>query len=229
VTTATPERPKTDKGWQAHLSNVRAPDERIELFMGGALVVVLERSGAKRFEAKVRRQGERNPRRFPIGNFPAVSVAEARRKLLEIKSVAKAGRDPGLEQRRQRAGVAKIRTLNDLMDEYLDRRKSDVAAKTAKIETDLLLGVLAPVLGDRLLSDLEPIDFGRAVSDYAARLKREGRSNGTNANKLLAASRRMFKMAKGWGLVGASLDPTAGLSKPAKEAHSDPPRKIIYC
>ena len=63
--------------------------------------------------------------------------------------------------------------------------------------------MLAPVLGDRLLADLEPIDFGKAVADYAARLKREGRSNGTNANKLLAASRRMFKMARGWGLVAA--------------------------
>ena len=81
-------------------------------------------------------------------------------------------------------------------------------------------GVLAPVLGDRLLADLAPIDFGKAVSDYAARLKREGRSNGTNANKLLAAARRMFKTARGWGIIGAA-DPTAGLSKPAKEAPRD--------
>ena len=74
-----------------------------------------------------------------------------------------------------------------------------------------------PVLGDRLLADLTPVDFGKAVSDYATRLRREGRSNGTNANKLLAASRRMYKMATGWGLDVPSRDPTAGLSKPAKE------------
>jgi integrase len=80
--------------------------------------------------------------------------------------------------------------------------------------------VLAPALGGRLLSDLEPIDFGKATADYAARLKREGRSHGTNANKLLAASRRMFKLARGWGLVGA-VDPTSGLAKPAKEAPRD--------
>jgi integrase len=220
LTTATPERPKTDKGWQAHLSNVRAPAERIELSMGGAMVVVLEKSGAKRFEAKVRRQGERNPRRFPIGNFPAVSVAEARRKLTEIKSVAKEGRDPALERRRASVGLARLRTLADLIREYIGRREGQVAPKTLKIERDLLVGVLVPVLGDRLLSDLEPIDFGKAVADYAARLRREGRSNGTNGNKLLAACRRMFKMARGWGVIGA-IDPTAGLSKPAKEAPRD--------
>lgn len=212
--------PTSDKGWQAHLSNVRAPAERVWLPMGSGLTVCLEPSGAKTFQARVRRQGEPNARRIRIGSFPACSVADARRKLLDMKSVAKEGRDPGLEQRRARAGVVAPRTLADLIAEYLRRRDGVVAAKTHKIERDLLDGVLAPVLGDRLLGDLAPVDFGKAVSDYGARLKREGRSNGTNANKLLAASRRMFKMARGWGLV-TSADPTAGLSKPAKEAPRD--------
>ena len=113
------------------------------------------------------------------------------------------------------AGVSKLRTLNDLVAEYLTRREDLIAPKTLKIERDLLQGVLAPALGDRLLADLEPIDFGKAVADYAGRLKREGRSNGTNANKLLAAARRMFKTARGWGVVGAA-DPTAGLASPPR-------------
>jgi integrase len=117
-------------------------------------------------------------------------------------------------------GVSKLGTLNDLVAEYLTRREDLIAPKTLKIERDLLQGVLAAALGDRLLADLEPIDFGKAVADYAGRLKREGRSNGTNANKLLAAARRMFKTARGWGVVGAA-DPTAGLAKPAKEAPRD--------
>ena len=188
--------------------------------MGGGLVVIVEISGAKRFEARIRRVGDRNPRRVTIGSFPATSVAEARAKLQAAKSIAKDGRDPALEHRRERAGVVALRTLNDLIQEYLSRREGDVAKKTHKIEKDLLDGVLSPVLGDRLLSDLEPQDFGRAVSDYAARLRGEGRSQGTNANKLLASARRMFKTARGWGVIGA-VDPTVGLSKPAKEAPRD--------
>ena len=188
-----------DKGWQAHLANVRAPTERLWLSMGNGLTVCLEPSGAKTFQARIRRQGESNARRIRIGSFPACSVADARRRLLDMKSVVKEGRDPALEQRRSRAGVSTLRTLGDLIAEYLGRREGQVAAKTLKIERDLLEGVLLPVLGDRLLTDLAPIDFGRAVSDYAARLRREGRSNGANANKLLAASRRMFKMARELG------------------------------
>jgi integrase len=214
------ELPKTDKGRQAFLSNIRAPESRTWLAIGAGLTVCLEPSGAKTFQARIRRQGETNPRRVRIGSFPAFSVADARRKLAEMTSAAREGRDPALEQRRARAGVVTLRTLGDLIGEYLERREGAIAAKTLKIERDLLDGVLAPVLGDRLLADLAPMDFGKAVSDYATRLKREGRSNGTNANKLLAVARRMFKLARGWGLIAAA-DPTAGLAKPAKEAPRD--------
>ena len=217
---AAPQSPKTDKGWQAYLSNVRAPAKRVQKPLGAGLAVLLEPSGLKTFLARLRRRGETNPRTIRVGAFPAISVADARRKLAEMKSVIREGRDPALEQRRVHAGVSKLRTLNDLIAEYLTRREDLIAPKTLKIERDLLHGVLAPALGDRLLADLEPIDFGKAVADYAGRLKREARSNGTNANKLLAAARRMFKTARGWGVVGAA-DPTAGLAKPAKEAPRD--------
>jgi integrase len=214
------EFPKTDKGWQAYLQNTKPPEQREWHALGGGLTICLEPSGAKTFQARVRRRGDKAARRTRIGSFPAVSIAAARQKLAEMKSIVREGRDPSLEARRARAGINAPRTLRDLIEEYLTRRESDVAAKTLKIERDLLRGVLAPTLGARLLADLEPIDLGKAVADYAGRLRKEGRSNGTNANKLLAASRRMFKLARGWGLIGAN-DPTAGLVKPAKELPSD--------
>jgi hypothetical protein len=201
--------PKTDKGWQAFLMSVQPGSERNWVSLGSGLRVCVEASGVKTFEARVRRRGERNPRTVRIGSFPAISVDDARRALLEIKSIAREGRDPALEARRARAGVGAVRTLRDLIDEYLSRRDGQVAKKTLKGDSDLLRGVLAPALGARLLSDLGPADIGKVVGDYAARLRLEGRSRGTNANKLLKATRRMFKLAHGWGLILA-MDPTAG-------------------
>ncbi|HKH80845.1 MAG TPA: integrase arm-type DNA-binding domain-containing protein [Methylovirgula sp.] len=216
--------PRTERGLQAYLSNIRAPAERGWLALGDGLTVCLEPSGAKTFQARIRRQGESNARRVRIGSFPALSVADARKKLADMKSLAREGRDPALEQRRARAGIKPVRTLADLVDEYLGRREGVVAAKTFRLESDLLEGVLAPKLGARLLLDLAPVDFGSVVSDYAARLKREGRSSGTNANKLLAVARRMFRTARGWGLVDTA-DPTAGLARPAKEA---PQNRVLW-
>src|ERR1700722_2091290 len=166
------ELPKIDKGWQAHLSNARPRAAGEWLAIGGGLVVCREPSGTQTFQGRIRRKGERNPSRIATAAFPAASVAEARRRLLEMKSLAREGRDLALDQRRERAGVVNLRTLGDLIRETLARREGQVAPKTLKIERDLLVGFLAPALGGRLLSYLEPIDFGKAVADYAARLKR---------------------------------------------------------
>ena len=212
--------PRTDKGWQAFLSNVRPPAKRGELSLGSGLVVWMEPSGSKIFQGRIRRKGEKNPSRIPIGAFPAVSVADARRKLANMKSVAAEGRDPALERRRERAGILQVRTLPALVEAYLTRRQPEIAVKTYRQERDLLQGVLVAALGNRLLSDLEPRDIGPVLGGYAARLKGEGRSAGTNANKLRDATRRLFKITKGWGLHSID-DPTAGLAKPAKEAPRD--------
>jgi integrase len=72
-----------------------------------------------------------------------------------------------------------------------------------------------------LVVDLTPADVGAIVRRYAERLKKEGRSEGVNANKLLAATRRMFKTAQGWGLVTPAFDPTTGLKKPAKDSEGE--------
>jgi Arm DNA-binding domain len=97
--------PTTDKGWQAYLQNIKALAERQWIALGGGLVVCLEASGAKTFQARVRRQGDKNARRIVVGHFPASSVADARRALAEIKATAKEGRDPALEWRRAKAGT----------------------------------------------------------------------------------------------------------------------------
>jgi integrase len=192
--------------------------------LGNGLTVCLEPSGAKTFQARIRRQGEPNARRIRIGSFPALSVAEARRKFSEYKSIAREGRDPALEQRRAKANVKQPRTFTALVEVYLERRVGLIASKTHRLEADLLRTVLMPHLGDRLLSDLDPSDFGTVLGRYSARLREEGRSAGTNANKALAVARRVFKLTRGWGVYGGS-DPTAGLTRPAKESPRD---RVLY-
>jgi integrase len=215
--------PATDKGLQAYLQNIKAPDERQWIALGNGLVVCLEPSGIKSFQARVRRKGDAHARRIEIGHFPATSVADARKKLLEVKASARDGRDPSLERRRAKAGVANVRVLGDLIDVYLDRRKEKVAGKTLKGERELL-AILQRKLGDRLLTDIEPRDVSAVVEAYARRLRKEERSNGTNANKLLAVTKRLYRSAKGWGLINQN-NPAADLARPAKET---PRNRILF-
>jgi integrase len=214
--------PTTDKGWQAWLSNIGKPSERQWVALGGGLVVCLEPSGARTFQARIRRQGDKNARRMIVGHFPASSVADARRVFAAFKATAREGRDPALEHRRSKAGVGEIRILSELVDTYLARREGDLADKSLRSEREQL-NILRDALGDRLLADIEPRDISHVVESYARRLRKAGRSSGTSANRLLGATKRMFKMARGWGLV-ARDNPASELARPAKE---EPRQRVL--
>ena len=62
-----------------------------------------------------------------------------------MKSVIREGRDPALEQRRVHAGVRKLRTLNDLIAEYLTRRE-DLTNAPAEMHPDLIVEDLRELL-----------------------------------------------------------------------------------
>lgn len=213
--------PTTDRGWQAWLQNVKPPAGRRWQALRHSLEVCLEPNGSKTFQARLRRAGDANARRITIGHFPAVSVAEARQRLAEARAEAKEGRDPALARRRARAGVDEIHTFGQLVDWYLEKRAEGLAFRSKKmkpksllIETQALVS-LRKALGDRLLSDIEPRDFGAVVEREATRLRKEGRT-GRTANIALATAKRIYKAAQGAGVyVGPS--PVANLTRPAAE------------
>ena len=215
-----PDHPKSDKGWQTWLANHRPAGAREWLALGDGLTVCLEEGGGKTFQARIRRQGDTNPRRINIGVFPATSVADARQRLAEAKAIAREGRDPAVDQRRRRAGIAEVRTVSALVDLYLARREEggDLRSKTVKIERDALKR-LQLKLGDRLLADVEPHDIASVVQTEASRLRRAGGS-ARSANILLAATKRMFRHARGWGVL-TGPNPAAELARPAQEAPRD--------
>jgi len=203
---------------------MKAGGERRWLAMGGGLAVCLEEGGGKTFQARIRRGGDTNARRINIGAFPIVSVSDARKRLAEAKALAKEGRDPAVDRRRRKAGVAEVRTLSLLIELYLARREGEegLRKKTLDIER-AALNVLLKKLGDRLLSDLEPRDIATVVQAEAARLRKTGRK-GRIANIRLASTKRMFKRAKGWG-VYTGENPAADLVRPAKEA---PRERVLF-
>lgn len=215
--------PKTDRGWQAYLSNIKVGGVRQWLALGGGLSVCLQEGGGKAFQARIRRAGDKNARRIDIGSFPAVSVAEARQRLVNAKSIAKEGRDPAVDQRRKRAGVHEVRTLSALIELYVQRRKGagrqpkTLASETAQLE------LLLRKLGDRLLADIEPSDIAAVVRSEAERLRRAGRT-GRSANIMLGSTKQMFRQARGWGLVSGA-NPAAELTRPANET---PRHRVLH-
>lgn len=211
--------PTTDKGWQAYLQNVKPTGTGHYLNLGDALAVYVAANGTKQFQARVRLPGAKNAAREPLGYFPASSVADARRRLAEVRAEVKEGRDPALERKRARERVEELATFADLVDRYLSRRAdAELRDKTLLIETQ----AIAPIrkaLGDRLLSDLEARDFAAVIEREAKRLRDEG-GTGRSANIALAAVKRVYKHARRSGdYMGPS--PVVELGRPVKETPRD--------
>lgn len=138
--------PESDKGWQTWLQNRKPGPRREWVAMKHEIVVVIEPFGLKTFQARIRLADVEQARRVRLGSFPAMSVAEARQATAKVKSEARNGADPSLEQRRAAFRHRQIVTLPDLITEYLSRREGRVASKTMRLEREHL-AVLARGLG----------------------------------------------------------------------------------
>ena len=217
-------QPKDDRAWQTWLQNLKPLEERAWISMGGGLTVAVDTSGAKTFQVRVRRIGDKNARRIAVGSFPACSVAEARQRVAETRSAVKEGRDPALERRRAREKVEAVASFGVLVGRYLERRaeSGDLRDRTLRIEAQAL-APLRRALGDRLLADLEAQDFSTVIEREVRRLRKAG-GTGRLANLMLGAVKRVFKDARGKGAFKGP-SPVADLSRPAKEQARN---RILY-
>ena len=144
--------PTTDKGLAAYIANVRPGRKRRWLALGNGLALAIEPSGVKTYQGRFRLKGSLQAKRMTLGFHSAMSLAEARRRLAEVKGEVRGGSDPTLDQRRLRAGSGAVATFGGLVDAYLARRAGAIAPKTLTVETGQL-AVMREALGDRRLVD----------------------------------------------------------------------------
>jgi integrase len=218
---------RDDRGATNFLRTAAPPERREAINLGHGLIACREPTGLVSLQTRIRRRGDKNARRITLGTFKrpdsaqiVMTLAEARAALAAVRQTIDNGGDPMLEKRRQTSAVATVGTLSVLVQTYLARRQPDLAPKSYIQERDAL-ATLQRLLGDPMLSDIRPKDIGAVLTSEATRLRRAGRT-GRSANVILGATRRMFKLAMGWGLIDA-IDPSAGLARPAK----DRPRERI--
>lgn len=226
-TSAKPKRklPTTDAGWQTFLQNQKPTGKREEPWtLGQSLFAQMQAAGWIKFYTRQRRRGDAQPKPFALGAFPAVSVAEARKRLSDVRSQIKEGKDPAVEQRRAKSGITKVSTFAELVDAYLARREAsgDLAPKTLAIETQAL-DRMKSAIGDRLLTDVEPHDIFSPIEAEARRLQRKGRT-GRLAKIMLAATKRVYQDARDAGLLRGP-SPAADLS--LKRVVTEKPRDRV--
>ena len=171
------------------------------------LVLTVLTSGRKQFTLRYRFQAKQ--RRLMLGEYPAVPLAEARKRARRAQSAIDDGRDPAGE--RQAAKAARTDTVASLADDYLKKHALKFKRSAAEDKRILAVEVL-PRWRDRSVRDLTRRDVRALVERVAERAP-------IMANRLLAVVRKMLNFAVDHDWIDAN--PAARVTKPAPEQSRD--------
>jgi integrase len=131
----------------------------------------------------------RTIRKVRLGRYPAVSLAQARKRAIEISDVVAKGSDPvGEEQTERKRAEQHGLTFRDLFEEYLADQRAAGVKSVSEIERAIDANVL-PVLGDRRPPEITDLDI-EAVVDVVA-----NRGSRSMARHLISYLRGIFNHA----------------------------------
>lgn len=176
----------------AAIRNAKAREKPYKLGDSGGLFVLVQPSGGKLWRLKYRYNGKE--KKLALGTYPAVGLAEARRRRDDAKAELALDKDPGREKQRRRvqANEEAGNTFSLVAAEYVERRKTDGhkpwAAGTAT-KNEWLLTQLNPTLGRLPIAEIEPLDVLTTVR------KIEARGNLETARRALQFASAIFRHA----------------------------------
>jgi integrase len=158
----------------------------------GGLYLLVQPNGSKYWRQKYRRLGREG--KLSIGNYPDISLREARKRSVAAKEQLAAHKDPVREKQKaiQEAQLLATNTFELVAAEYCERRRTDGyrpwAPATAK-RCAFLLAHLYGSIGHLPVTDIAPIDVLKACRKLEKRKKLE------SARRALQLASAVFRYA----------------------------------
>jgi integrase len=148
----------------------------------------------------------RNPTRRAIGDYPAMTLEQARQKARAWLELIHKGIDPRVEEERQRAAARRLltNTFAAVAADFLDQHGSKLA-KSAEVER-IIKGEFVRRWAARPITEIEKIEVSKAI---LAIVKRGAPYQARNSFALL---RKLYNWAIGTGLYGVEVSPLERLS-----------------
>jgi integrase len=169
----------------------------------GGLFLLVQPSGGKLWRLKYRVEGKE--KKFAIGTYPDVSLADARVARDEARKLMLAGSDPAIEKQRakERAKSNAGDKFGDIADEFIAKRTKEGWAPATKEKAEWLLEHFRSNIGKYPVSEIGP-------SDVLTVLRRvEAKGNLETARRLLQLASNVFRFAVATARLGS--DPTRDL------------------
>lgn len=174
------------------IRNAKPGAKPVKLSDGGGLYLLINPTGSKLWRLKFR--VDNKEKALALGSYPAVGLAEARKRRDEARTQLAQGLDPSREKKRAKlkAQIQAADTFAAIAQEYCTKRKKDGAkpwAKATATRSEYLLGLLMPSIGSLPISDIEPIEVLAAIR------KIEKKGNLESARRTLQLASLVFRYA----------------------------------
>jgi site-specific recombinase XerC len=103
----------------------------------------------------------RGPRRreVTLGNYPDMGLAEARKRARALRVKIDGGEDPATDKKVEKARSRKAMTVDQLCDDYIDKRFDSLAENSVTLYTGLIDGIIRPKLGSLDVEKVMPADI----------------------------------------------------------------------
>jgi integrase len=189
------------------LASLKPSEQRLDYFdtnLPGFCIRVTP-NGVKTFSVLYRHAGRK--RRYTIGTYPPLTLADARDKAKAALRSAEKGADPATAKRAE----ARADTFKELADLYMERYAKP-KKKSWRDDDRRVNNVLVPKFGKIHAKAITRADVRLLLEEIAERAPIE-------ANRTLALLRRIFSWALSLDLVEAS--PCMGIPRPAQEAERE--------
>ncbi|ORE90867.1 integrase arm-type DNA-binding domain-containing protein [Aurantimonas sp. 22II-16-19i] len=170
---------------------------------GGGLHLLVSPKGSKLWRVSYRFGGKQ--KLLALGAYPTVSLADARARRDEAKTLLKRNIDPSEQSKLDRiaATASRATTFDAIADELLSKSEREGKAEATLTKKRWLLNLVRPHIGGRPITEI-------TASEILVPLRRvEGQGNYETARRLRAVVGQVFRYAI--ATARAENDPTYGL------------------
>jgi integrase len=200
-----------------YIKNLPTKPARYDVREGDGFGVRVSPDGSRAFFYIYQLQGTK--RRMTLGQYPAVTVKDARKVYEGARARVALGCDPSAERtdereriKRQREEQAARLTVARLAEDYIERHAKPKKRTWAEDDATLNKEVL-PVWGHRKAEDITRRDVNKLLDSII------DRGSPIRANRVLALVRKMFNFGIQRGELGKN--PCQGLANPSPETPRD--------
>ncbi|WYX08245.1 Arm DNA-binding domain-containing protein [Achromobacter xylosoxidans] len=172
---------------------------RIARSDGDGLTFTLSAAGTATWVLRYRLGGPQ--KEVTIGNYPDVTLAEARKTARKLRAAIDRGDDPAVEKRQEKARVTKIATVRQLVEDFKGKKLGGLAVDTVRYRIWDLDKIILPKLGSLPVDQVQPADVVHMLET--------ANRTWTISKRILTSAKMLFAHACGLRLI--NVNPVVGI------------------